>query len=297
MIEQQSSSRTTRNNFILTGNNTYVPWLKNFENKSFVMEWFQEIENEDGTSNVLYPDEHGETLSATQQKEMKKKIIDCKSFILETIDPQNIEVNLKNGIRKILLDLARTYGAINIDASHFKIKLPGKMYFDPLKNPTSTFRWLNNQQSTLKSAGNPLSNKEYQICVEIGLEPPSTSSSSHNYFWFAIYSKIKESVLPLDPDYLEEMVTQFWRTYQSDAIVNAEMLNTNAIEPILPTNNRFSANSANATGPSSQTPATSKFCKHCSENGRQKYMKNHNFSNCSFKDYKESGFPKRYSKR
>jgi len=124
---------------------------------------------------------------------------------------------IKNPIRKILADLARNYGTSNIDASNFKIKLPGKMFFDPLKNPLTTFRWLQNQNSILRAAGTPLTDAEFKFCVEIGSEPPETSASSNSYFWFNIYANIV-----LSPDELELMVIKFWKLYQSALIVEKE---------------------------------------------------------------------------
>jgi CTP:phosphocholine cytidylyltransferase-like protein len=139
MTEPQSQSKYNR--FILTGNNSYIPWLENLENKQSIMDCSTESEN----STIIYPDKYEEAnTSATQKTLLKKKIVEFKTYILESIDPSKIKVVMKNPIRKILADLARNYGTSNIDASNFKIKLPGKMFFDPLKNPLTTFRWLQN---------------------------------------------------------------------------------------------------------------------------------------------------------
>jgi hypothetical protein len=86
---------------------------------------------------------------------------------------------MKNRTIIFFSDLAKNYGTSNIDASNFKIKLPGKMFFDPLKNPLTTFRSLQNQNSILRAAGNPLTDAEFKSCIEIGLEPPETAAS----FW------------------------------------------------------------------------------------------------------------------
>jgi hypothetical protein len=279
MTEPQSQSK--HNRFILTGNNSYIPWLENLENKQSIMDWSAESEN----STITYPDEYDEaTTSATQKTLLKKKVVEFKTYILESIDPSKIKVVMKNPIRKILADLARNYGTSNIDASNFKIKLPGKMFFDPLKNPLTTFRWLQNQNSILRSAGTPLTDAEFKICVEIGLEPPETTASSNSYFWFNIYSKIKESEV-LSPDELEVMVIKFWKLYQSAVIVERESMNTEAKEPSRPSKNHNANNSNYANN------AYSRFCKTCSENGREKVMRTHDLNSCFFKDFHGKGFP------
>jgi len=279
MTEPQSQSKYNR--FILTGNNSYIPWLENLENKQSIMDWSTESEN----STIIFPDEYDEaTTSATQKTLLKKKVVEFKTYILESIDPSKIKVVMKNPIRKILADLARNYGTSNIDASNFKIKLPDKMFFDPLKNPLTTFRWLQNQNSILKAAGTPLTDAEFKTCVEIGLEPPETTASSNSYFWFNIYSKIKESeVLP--PDELELMVMKFWKLYQSAVIVEKESMNTEAKEPSRSSKN-YNANNAN-----------SRFCKACSENGREKVMRTHDLDSCFFKDFHGKGFPPKGEKQ
>lgn len=285
MTEQQPSLTRTNNRFILTGNSTYVPWLECLENKIYINDWVEE-EEVDGTIITKYPDEVN-TGTAAQKAVLKEKTRVFKTFIFDTIDAGKIHVTLKNSIRVILEELAQKYGGINVDASHFKIKLPGKMYFDPLKNPISVFRWLHNQCSMLKSAGNPLSDGEFKACVEIGLEPPESNSSSNTYFWFNIYAKIKEksSILPHE---LEEQVVKFWKTFQSPLIVNREHLNTEAMEPILPNqaiNVRATANTV-----------ISKFCKRCHDNGREKVSKSHNNDKCFFKDFQGNGFPQKKGK-
>ena len=289
MTEQQPSSTRTNNRFILTGNSTYVPWLECLENKIYINDWVEE-EEEDGNIITKYPDEVN-TGTAAQKAVLKEKTRLFKTFIFDTIDAGKIHVILKNPIQVILEELARKYGGINVDASHFKIKLPGKMYFDPLKNPIAVFRWLHNQCSMLKSAGNPLSDGEFKACVEIGLEPPESTASSNTYFWFNMYAKIKEKS-SISPQELEEQVVKFWKTFQSSLIVSREHLNTEAKEPILPNQAMYAKATANAV----TSQHVSKFCKRCHENGREKVSKSHSGDKCFFKDFKGNGFPQKKGK-
>ena len=282
MTEPQSQTKSNR--FMLTGNSTYIPWLSNLENKSAIMDWCILTPEE----TIIYPDEINPEIpspSATQKALLSKKVLELKTYILESIDPSKVQVQMKFPIRKILADLARNYGACNIDASNFKVKLPGKVYFDPLKNPLATFRWLHNQNSLLKVAGNALTNAEFKVCVEIGLEPPEITASSNTHFWFNVYSKIKELEVVPSPDELELQAMKFWKTYQSQIIVEKQMLIADAKEPVRP---GFSMANANLAG---LEHANNRFCKSCSENGREKVMKTHNLNNCRFKDFKGTGFP------
>jgi len=136
----------------------------------------------------------------------------------------------------------------------------------------------------LKSAGIPLTDKEFQACVEIGLEPPESNASSNTYFWFNMYARIKERQSPTSPQELQAEVVKFWRTFQSAAIVSQENLNTEAKEP------SFERKQSQSYAKATAHAATGQFCKSCAENGREKVSKSHNDDGVSLKSFMEKTF-------
>lgn len=273
---------TKQTKFLLKGSDNFVPWLTKLNNYCFLEDlmngqfWPDEIVTPEPTPTIPQPT----SVQPTTAKLKNAKTI--KKWINENIDHSLISFDATEPLKLIMESFHNSYGTLHLDPEAFKDYLKNTIYFDPALNPQATLNWLDDQLKLLTGRDAKITQEEYKRILLHGIGPRDLSKP-HEHFWFHLYGKMK--CLPADRSKLRSAIWEYWSNYQSDIIKTAQSQATSARKPILP---GVKPTSSHVEG---------KLCTHCKINGREKVMKSHTFENCFFKEFKDSGFPRKETKK